>query len=170
MKATKFIVLAAGILGILAFFLPLAKTTGKGNVQVSVSAFQVVKGLDAVSDAVDKPDVAMAMADSGISSSSAKSDLSTMKGIVMGVFAPALLLAIVGAFGLKRGKFGRGAGALALVFGLLALGIGAILKSAFEGDAGIALTLMLLTGIGGTVGGLIALVKPDRGTVSPAIA
>ena len=37
-----------------------------------------------------------------------------------------------------------------------------ILKSAAEGDSGIGMTLLLLTGVAGVVGGLMALVKPER--------
>ena len=47
MKASKFIVLVGGILGILSFFLPLVSVTRHGET-VKVSAFQVVKGLDAL--------------------------------------------------------------------------------------------------------------------------
>ena len=52
MKASKFIVLVGGILGILAFFLPIV-TVHRRGVTASVSAFQVVKGLDTASVAVD---------------------------------------------------------------------------------------------------------------------
>ncbi len=37
-----------------------------------------------------------------------------------------------------------------------------ILKSAAEGDAGIGMTLLLLTGVSGVVGGIAGLVKPER--------
>jgi len=47
MKASKFIVLVGGILGILSFFLPLVSVTREGKT-VSVSAFEVMKGLAAV--------------------------------------------------------------------------------------------------------------------------
>jgi len=48
------------------------------------------------------------------------------------------------------------------LFGLLGLGIAMILKSAAEGDAGIGMTLLLLTGVSGVVGGIAGLVKPER--------
>ena len=51
------------------------------------------------------------------------------------------------------------------------LGIAAILKSAAEGDGGIGLTLLLVTGVAGVVGGLAALVKPERAQAqTPALA
>ena len=68
-----------------------------------------------------------------------------------------------------RKKFGRVAGTFSLLFGLIGLGIGALLKGAAEGDSGIGLTLLLVTGVAGVVGGLIALVKPER-PVIPATA
>jgi hypothetical protein len=173
MKASKLIVLAGGILGILAFFLPLVSVQ-RDNFHGTVSAFQLIKGLDTASDAVDKAD---AQVDSQVNVASfggedanashaaageAKKDLGALKAIVLAIFAPALLLALIGALGVKRKRFGRGAGALSLVLGLVGLGIAMILKSAAEGDAGIGLTLLLVTGVSGVVGGMLALIKPQR--------
>lgn len=161
MKASKFIVLAGGILGILAFFLPMV-TVQRQDFSGSVSAFQIVKGLDAVSVAAGSHDVSVALADAGSSAQSAKDALDGMKGIVMAIFAPALMLSLIGGLGVMRKKFGRVAGTFSLLFGLIGLGIGAMLKGAAEGDSGIGLTLLLVTGVAGVVGGLIALVKPER--------
>lgn len=168
MKASKFIVLVGGILGILAFFLPLASVERQGA-KASVSAFQVIKGLDQVEVAVD--DGVRDASYSVETAASAKKDIGAIKGIVMAVFVPALLLSLIGAAGLKRKQFGRVAGTFSLLIGLVGLGIGAILKSAFEGDGGIALTLLIVTGVAGVVGGLAALIKPERlPSVSPALA
>jgi hypothetical protein len=169
MKASKFIVLVGGILGILAFFLPQLSVQRAGA-SAKVSAYQVVKGLDQVSVEVDKAggtstvDVA--------TRNEAKQDLGAIKGIVMAVFAPAALLALIGALGVKRRKFGRGAGTFALLLGVVGLGIGAVLKSAAEGDAGIGMTLLIVTGLAGCIGGIAALIKPERMEVSvqPALA
>jgi hypothetical protein len=181
MKASKLIVLAGGILGILAFFLPLVSVQ-RDNFHGTVSAFQLVKGLDAASDAVDKADSHVdshldSQVDSQVNVASfgaedaaashaaageAKKDLGALKAIVLAIFAPALVLALIGGLGVKRKRFGRGAGALSLVLGLVGLGIAMILKSAAEGDAGIGLTLLLVTGVSGVVGGMIALIKPQR--------
>jgi hypothetical protein len=173
MKASKLIVLAGGILGILAFFLPLVSVQ-RDNFHGTVSAFQLIKGLDTASDAVDKADAQVDTqvnvasfggedaAASHAAAGEAKKDLGALKAIVLAIFAPALLLALIGGLGVKRKRFGRGAGALSLVLGLVGLGIAMILKSAAEGDAGIGLTLLLLTGMSGVVGGMIALIKPQR--------
>ena len=168
MKASKFIVLVGGILGILAFFLPLVSVERQGA-KASVSAFDVIKGLDQVEVAVDQG--ASQAAYSIDTANEAKEGIGAMKGIVMAVFAPALLLSLLGAAGIARKKFGRVAGTFSLLAGLIGLGIGTILKSAAEGDGGIALTLLVVTGVAGIVGGLVALVKPERGaTVQPTLA
>jgi hypothetical protein len=159
MKATKFIVLVGGILGLLSFFLPLV-SVHRDNMTGKVSAFQIIKGLDTVSVAVDSASVHSVQEVE--TRAEAKKDVGAMKGIVMAIFAPALLLTLIGGLGVARKRFGRGAAAFSLIFGLIGLGIGAILKSAAEGDAGIGMTLLLVTGIAGVVGGLIGLVKPER--------
>ncbi|HEY5921542.1 MAG TPA: hypothetical protein VIV11_07715 [Kofleriaceae bacterium] len=168
MKASKFIVLVGGILGILAFFLPLVSVERDGA-KASVSAYQVIKGLDQVEVAVDQGAARGAYAME--TSASAKKDIGAMKGIVMAVFAPALLLSLIGAAGVARKRFGRVAGTFSLLLGLVGLGIGALLKSAAEGDGGIGLTLLIVTGVAGIAGGITALVKPERlATVTPALA
>jgi hypothetical protein len=161
MKASKFIVLAGGILGILAFFLPMV-TVHRDDFSGSVSAFQIIKGLDEISVAAGSHEVSVAVADAGATAASAKEMLDGMRTFVMAIFAPALLLLLIGGLGVMRKQFGRVAGAFSLLFGLIGLGIGSLLKSAAEGDAGIGLTLLLVTGVAGVVGGLITLVKPER--------
>jgi hypothetical protein len=161
MKASKFIVLAGGILGILAFFLPMV-TVQRADYSGSVSAFQIMKGLEAVTVATGSTEVSVALADAGTSAQSAKDALDGMKAIVMAIFVPALMLVLIGGLGVYRKKFGRVAGTFSLLFGLLGLGIGALLKSAAEGDSGIGLTLLLVTGVAGVVGGILTLAKPER--------
>jgi hypothetical protein len=163
MKASKFVVLVGGILGILAFFLPMVSVTRQGQT-ATVSALQVMKGLDSVSSELNKDEVKVKAASYGESASlnEAKDGVGAIKGIVMAIFAPALLLVLIGGAGVARKKFGRVAGTFSLLFGLVGLGIGAILKSAAEGDSGIGLTLLLITGLAGMVGGIMALVKPER--------
>jgi len=160
MKASKFLVLAGGILGILAFFLPMV-TIHRADYSGSASAFQIIKGLQVAGDAVNSDSVrAAAMNSEAVSQ--AKEGLDAMKGIVMAIFVPAILLAAFGAFAVTKQRFGRAAGFFSLLFGLIGLGIGALLKSAAGADGGIGLTLLLATGALGTVGGLLALIKPER--------
>ena len=138
---------------------PPREFTGK------VSAFQIIKGLDTVCVAVDSADVHTST--DVDTRSEAKKDVGAMKGIVMAIFAPAPLLTLIGGLGVARRRFGRGAAALCLIFGLIGLGIGAILKSAAEGDAGIGMTLLLLTGVAGVVGGMAASSSPSGSSRRP---
>jgi hypothetical protein len=165
MKASKFIVLVGGILGILAFFLPLVSVQ-RTDFTGTVSAFQLVKGLDTAQGAIDHASVQTP--DELEARDSAKSGVGALKGIVIAIFVPAFLLAAIGALGVKRKKFGRVAGTFSLLLGAVGLGIAVLLKSAAEGDSGIGMTLLLVTGIAGVAGGLFALVKPDRGAAGAA--
>ncbi len=70
--------------------------------------------------------------------------------------------ALIGGMGVARKKFGRVAGTFSLLLGFVGLGIAALLKSAAEGDAGIGLTMLIVTGLAGIVGGVLALAKPER--------
>ncbi len=159
MKAAKFIILVGGIVGILSFFFPLV-SVHRAEGTVTVSALLIIEGLDTVSVAVDSEHV-HTVRDVEVRGEAQK-DFGAMKGIVLAVFVPALLLALIGGIAVWRKRFGRGSAALALIFGLVALGIGAVLTNAAEGDGGIAIKLLLLTGVAGSLGGLIGLVKPER--------
>lgn len=162
MKASKLIVLVGGLLGILAFFLPLVSVT-RGEVKGTVSAFQLVKGIDDVKSAVDVAAASSTDPTHHAMAREAKSDLGALKGIVFAIFVPALLLAVIGGGGVAKKKFGRVAGTFSLLLGLVGLGIAGLLVSAAEGDSGAGIYLLLLTGGAGVIGGLLALVKPDRG-------
>jgi len=168
MKASKFLVLAGGILGLIAFFLPLVTVEHRGT-KVSASAFDVVKGLGEVQAAVKSDEAKESIAAMGREgrkmAKDVDADLGTIKMFVFVIFVPALLLAVIGGMGVARKRFGRVAGTFSLLFGLIALGIGALLRAAASetGDsAGIAMTILLLTGLLGFIGGIMALVKPER--------
>jgi hypothetical protein len=175
-KLPKFVVLGAGLIGVLAFFLPLLAVKDAGS-QGKVSAFQIIKGLGKAQDVVDEvgKQAGMAAEQAGIEKQEVKrvtkdvdSTLGAIKAVVMAVFLPALLLLVFGAVGALRGAFGRVLGIFSLIFGLVGLGIWALLNAAAQevsdsgAGAGIALHLLLLTGIGGAVGGLLATIKPER--------
>ncbi|HEY4058898.1 MAG TPA: hypothetical protein VGM39_19925 [Kofleriaceae bacterium] len=162
MKATKFIALAGGILGILAFFLPLANVH-RGDYSATVSAFQLVKGVDSLAVQAGH-DMKVAVDTASLEGAAqAKNALDGMKGIVLGLFIPGFLLAAIGGIALMRNKFERVAATFSFLFGLVTLGLGVLLRGAAEGDGGIALTLLVVTGLAGAVAGIIGLVKPDRG-------
>jgi hypothetical protein len=176
MKFTKFLVLAGGVLGLIAFFLPLIAVKDSG-VKGSISAFQVVKGIDSAQDVIDNADTAQfdASGEGKKFKKDANEALSEVKGIFLAIFAPALFLAIIGGVATMRKKFGRLGGAGALIFGGIGLGIWAILNTAANevaaeggsGDVkGIGMWVLLVTGLAGLIGGILTLVKPDRGPAS----
>jgi len=160
-KATKYIVLLAGVVGLIAFFLPLV-AVHKSGIEGKLSAYRIVKGIDSAQQVVSD-------AGSGDPASVAEANraLGAVKGVVVALFVPALLLALFGGVGAARRRFGRGLGIPSMIFGLIGVGIWALLNAAAsEGGggsvAGIGMHLLLLTGAGGFLGGLIATIKPDR--------
>ena len=179
MSATKFIVLAGGIIGIIAFFLPLIAVKQPG-ITGAISAFQVVKGIDTAKDIVKGAGDAAtdAAVEAGAETAEAKKavtevndGLSTVKNIFLAAFAPALFLALIGGFAVMRKQFGRLAGTGALIFGLLEFGVWALLNAAANevaakgatGDVkGIGMHLLLVTGLAGVIGGILGLAKPER--------
>lgn len=161
-KAAKFIVLGAGILGLIGFFLPMISVQ-KSGIEGKLSAFQIVKGIDSAQDVVGEAGAAAGTVEEKAAVSEANEALGAVKGIVLALFVPALLLALFGGIGTAKKKFGRGFGVTSLLLGLVGLAIWALLSSAAEGSAGIGLHMLLFTGLGGIIGGLVATVKPDRG-------
>ena len=160
-KATKFIVLSAGLLGLIGFFLPLISVQQSG-VSGKLSAFQIVKGLDSVQEVVGVQGGAIANTVEGKAAvTEANKALGAVKGIVLALFAPALFLTLFGGIAAAKKRFGRGLGIGSLLFGLVGLGIWALLNSGAEGSAGIGLHMLLLTGVGGTIGGLMGTIKPE---------
>jgi hypothetical protein len=161
MKASKFIVFLGGVLGIIAFFLPLITVTTHGQ-KIQPSAMQIFKGVDAIGHEVDTNKELRASMTAG-SVSATKDGASAVKGIVIAVFLPAIMLALLGGIGVARRRFQRVAGTFSLVFGVIGLAIAGLLVAAAEGDSGAGIMLLLATGALGFVGGLLALIKPDRG-------
>lgn len=182
MKFTKFIVLAGGLIGLLAFFLPLVAVKDSG-VTGALSAYRIVKGIDsadqviehansAAVDSYDKSDEFQA------SKKDANAALGDVKGVVLAIFAPALLLVLIGGVATMRKKFGRLGGVGALLFGGIGLGIWAILNTAANEVAatggsdvkGAGMYMLMVTGLCGVVAGILTLAKPDRGPVAVAAA
>jgi hypothetical protein len=168
-KATKYIVLAAGVIGLIAFFLPLIAVQ-KSGIEGKLSAFQIVKGIDSAKDVVN--DAPTGTVSERAAVKDANGALSAIKGVVLAIFAPALLLAIFGGLGAAKKRFGRGLAIPSMIFGILGLLIWSLLNAAAsegggggESVAGIGMHLLLFTGLGGALGGLIATIKPDRNTL-----
>jgi len=179
MKAIKFVILGAGVLAVLAFFLPYAKVTESGS-EKTYSAFDIVRGnttaedeVRAASQKIDEQAV-----DSELGRRAAddlKSDvqktMDRVKGVLLVLFAPAFLMLVIGGVGAGRGKLERLGGIGALVLGLLGMGANGLFLAAWGssevhdagGGAAIAQYLLMIACTIGFVCGLLVTIKPDRG-------
>ena len=177
MKATKFIVLICGAVGVAAFFFPLVHVKEMGN-DAKASAWQFIKGIEKVKEVVKEGDSTIQASDLKddakgeikVHAEGVKEGANVATGIIIGVFVPAGLLLLMGAFG-AMGTFGRGKAAFTFIFGLLGVGVWVLLKMASDqiskdsGAAdvlGTAHTMLAVSYFGGTLGGLIALIKPEQ--------
>jgi len=172
-KAAKFMVLVAGLMGLVAFFLPLFSVDVSGK-SFSVSAFQAVRGVEAVKAHLESEAGAQIRQDPQAQKSIDDLDeiLTKVKSYLFIMYAPAALLVLLGIIGVVKQKFGRGFGILALLLGLVTFGFWALLFFA-AGEAkkeqaeaafglGLGVHLLLGTGILGFLGGVTNTVKPDR--------
>jgi|SoiMethySBSTD1v2_1073268.scaffolds.fasta_scaffold210293_3 hypothetical protein len=172
-KAAKFMVLVAGLMGLVAFFLPLFSVDVSGK-SFSVSAFQAVRGVEAVKAHLESEAGQKVREDPQAQKSIDDLDeiLTKVKSYLFIMYAPAALLVLLGIFGVVKQRFGRGFGVLALLMGLITFGFWALLFFAAgeakkeQADAafglGLGVHLLLGTGILGFLGGVTNTVKPDR--------
>ena len=163
MTFTKHMVLLGGVLALIAWFVPYG-TVHVGPVHARVSAFDVIKGIDSLGQ------VSNVEGNEAIDSEIAKADdNSTTKGYTALVFGPPLLLLVIGGIAEKRKKLGRLGGVGAMLLGAWAAVFAAALISVLGQDAsegagvGAGCYLFLAGGALGGLGGLLALIKPDRG-------
>lgn len=175
MKAIKFVILGCGILGLLSFFLPMLKVT-MGEETHSFSAADVMKGVELAEQGVKKAredlsdEIATAAPEVDKGLKDADEAIDTIKGIIAMFFIPSLLLVAIGGVATFRKKLGRLGGFGTMLFALIGIAMSGF-SIAVLGDpsvksvlgAGMALYLLLLTGIAGFVCGLLTLIKPDQG-------
>ena len=170
-KLTKFVILAGAVIALVSFFLPLVSANLKEiDLHAKFSAFQLVKGASTLEDAIGGKAATAHQAEAKQAIHDLQGTFDTIKGVVALAYSPAALLFLVGLIGVVRGKLGRLGGFFALLFGAVAGGVGAVMLAATGGSSdaasakpGLAIYAMLLGGALGTLGGLVALVKPDRG-------
>lgn len=178
MKAIKFVILGAGIIGLISFFLPYFNLK-VGDETISPSAMQVMQGLEAAKQGAGelKSDLEAKAAEldpTGEASQGlgqAQEVIDLVKGIIIVMFLPALVLLIVGGVGAARKKLERVGGIIALLVGILGLATNGIAMAGLsdaevqkEGmSPGIALYLMLVVCTIGFICGLLTVIKPDRG-------
>ena len=169
MKASAVLVLIGGLLGLVGFFLPFVELKQDG-IAVTMSASQFVRGQIPHVTADDRlqqnvlesAEGRAALKASVDESSKAIENFEEIKTFIIVVYAVPAVLLLLGAIGLLRQRFGRAIGAFCLMLGLGVLGVGALLQSASEGQAGLGVTLLLPAGAAVVLGGLIALIKPLR--------
>lgn len=179
MKAIKFVILAAGVLGLLSFFLPYA-SVDLGEKSLSFSAMDVMSGVELAEQGVDEAKKALedSAAELGAQGAEVRANmkeiedvLDTVKAVIIGCFAPALIFALIGGVGAARGKLGRLGGVGALLLGLIGMGVNGLFLFAWGtpevkaagGSAGIGQYLLLVSCTIGFVGGLLTVIKPDEG-------
>lgn len=173
MKVWKYLVLLGGIAGVAGFFLAfITFRSSDGRLEGAVSAYQMVRGIDDVSELIEGASpVVNAHPEVQQFVKTLDDELGKYRGALIGFYVPAALLALLGAFTGMRRKMGRMAGILAIAIGVANAGIWAVFFQISseartpEGTAsmGIGLHVLLAAGIAGVLGGLGALLAPDRG-------
>lgn len=168
MKIWKILILVTGLAGLAGFFLPMAKFTDASNTTTSFSALDIMRGGGNAHAVVGKAEAVgeeYAKKMTERLEAQVETGIMALKGVIAGFFVPALLLTILGGVGVARGKFGRLGGVFALVLGLVSAAIWGIFFLGAKDDAsyklGLGLHALLIAGLGGLVGGLGALIKPD---------
>ena len=120
----------------------------------------------AAQESVTHPDETRAIIDN------ANDSFKSIKLPIMIAFVPAVLLLLFGGIAAIRGRFGRFGGFSALVVGALGAAVWALAhhvdQTSLASDPaplGVGVHLLLASGVAGMLGGLLALISPDRGTV-----
>ena len=171
MKPIKFLVLAAGVVGVVAFFLPLVAVTHNG-VSGTLSARQMVFGVSSLEDLSAAGKLARGSAEEKQALEQLEQARKKLWPVAVGLFAPAVLLTLFGLIGAVRGRFARALGTGALLSGLGGIAVWVLLDTVANeaanelgtGDTrGVGMWLLMVCGFAGAIGGLLALIKPDTG-------
>lgn len=170
-KASKLVVLAGGLAGLIGFFLPFIAANGDGDA-IRASAFELVRGIDRTQESLEEVARLETLTHDGApqldpSHESFEDMLEGVRAFLLLMFAPALLLLAAGGIGVLQGSFGRGLGAFAFLLGAVTLGLWALLRAAaaeadVDATLGAGAQLLVVTGLGGVVGGITALFCPDH--------
>ncbi len=169
-KLAKYVVLVAGMVGVVGFFFPFFTLTYDGH-RADFSADSLVTGIDDIADHAptlrNLDPVAAQNLNSGLATFN--EDLKPVRPLFVVVFIPSVLLVALGVLGLALGRFGRGLATIAVLCGIAALAIYLLLGglscefSQGKGGLGLGARLVAVSGAIGVVAGLFALFKPERG-------
>jgi len=178
MKAWKFMLLAGGLVGLIGFFLPFMKVeNGATNGAVGLSGMQMVKGISDARELLSEEVAKMPEPQMQKLVSDMNETLKQAGGLIMMFYIPTALVFLVGLVNTARKKMGRLAGLLGLIAGAAAILVWVLFQQVIHSDEtsaagaaaattvtmGLGLHLILVSGLLGAIGGLGALVKPDRG-------
>ncbi len=168
----------AGVAGIVGFFLPLrAFSLPDQTVTAEASAYQIVRGGgDSTELFAHAQKLGLAKADADRMTKSVNTAMRSYRAGLIGIFAPSVLLVLLGLVALARAQMGRFAGLLALLLGLASIaGFFAILllvgdldvseqtvSLKLAGAGGAGAYCLLAAGAAGSLGGLGALIRPER--------
>jgi hypothetical protein len=172
MKATKFVVLVAGLLGIIGFFLPIVKAD-TAEWSGSYTGFQAMKGIDEASDIITLKDKALddqvrEMEDSAFGKAQLESfakKADDLRIVITLIFGPAFVIAIIAGIAIGMKKFGRlpAVGTLVMALMMTLLGLALLGAGDETTKVGPAVYLVFAGGVVGVVGSVMTLVKPDEG-------
>lgn len=171
----KILVLLAGLVGLVGFFLPLRVLSGlDGHAGTHASAYEIAQGVDETQQLITYAEQL------GIStrelSASLDQNLEHYRYAMLGMFAPSLILLLVGVVAIGRGGLGRIGGFFALAFGgasLLAFVAALVLAGdlvlhhdavevRLSSSLGPGMYCLLASGVLGMFAGAAAVLRPDR--------
>ncbi len=173
MSLWKYLVLLAGIVGVAGFFLPFIDVhTSNARFGRHPSAFELVRRLESL-DALtlDLTKLGLGDAQAKEAAAQAHDQLERARTAASVIYAPAALLAILGAICGIRRRMGRLAGFLALVLGAISGSVWAIFYYVASRDPhhaatmGLGANLLLACGAAASLAGIGALIVPDRGAL-----
>lgn len=181
MRMWKILVLLGGIAGVTGFFLPFVVLRAvDGSLEASVSAYQIVKGIDDATEVIDvvaTPVASAAADDAAVRQLVAEFNdrAERYRSVLIGFYVPAVLLALLGALAGIRHRMGRLAGLFAIALGAINAGIWMLFYDVMlEPTAELTVRLgsgthaLLAAGLAGLLAGLGALIVPDRGPAPAA--
>ena len=175
MPLWKYLVLLAGIVGVAGFFLPFIDVhTSNARFGRHPSAFELVRRLESL-DALtlDLTKLGLGDAQAKEAATQAHDQLERARTAASVIYAPAALLALLGAVCGWRRRMGRLAGFVALVLGAISAAVWGIFYYVAARDPhhaatmGLGANLLLACGAAAALAGLGALALPDRGALPP---
>jgi hypothetical protein len=170
MKLWKILVLLAGLTGVAGFFFPFIEVTHtRYNARAEISALQLVRGAADYVELAKAHEAELPKGEAQRLFHRIDDKVSAFRGLVVALYVPSGMLALLGLVGVARGRFGRFGGLLALVLGIASAGIWLAFlfvsrqekDPEFHAALGLGLYGLLVAGLGGIFGGFGALLAPD---------